>query len=229
MISIQKTIFIFFLLTITIRLNAQSDASDDENLSCKSRTLRAFYAEYDGHLGPEPVREAKFNDYIDCFDPGMSKAERHQAFLIADAYIRGDGSALLNEEKKSELNRQLYQIFSKFRNDSARAVQYVDNYTARLKQMSYDEYAAYLRNTDEKLSEREIALSYNQLHRNDGKSVFVPAENPGEMTAAKAYKIIADMKHYDFNTVLRAFRFMDPNVKEEEVRLIWESERKQHD
>jgi len=234
MMAFYKKLFLLFLLGLVIPLHAQSGdttasresaSNDEENLACMSRTLRAFYAEYDGHLGPEPVRRAKFNAYVDCVDPSMSKEERDQAFRVVDAYIRGDGE-WLPEDKKREIRAILRQMNEQYRRDTTRGMEVVRNQTSRIRQMSYTEYAAYVRELNPGFTDRQIAQSYNSLHQSDGRRVPVPEENPEEMTQVKALEIATNPGDYDYPAVRRAFLFLDPKMKEDDIRKIWEEARR---
>ncbi len=226
----KKNLFNSFLLMIVLfpfYIQAQSSGGyTDEQLACADRTLRAFYAEYDGRLGPEPVRRAKFNDYINCVNPSLSKKDRDNAFRIVDAYIRGDGGGLLSEDKKLEIRQQLLRLEEQYRRDTTRGMQALNEQLGRIKQMSYGEYAAYVREMNPGFTDSQIARSYNRLHQSDGRSVKVPEENPDEMNQMKAIDIASHPEKYDYPTFRKAFLMLDPNIKEDELRKVWESTRK---
>ncbi len=218
----KKLLFFLLIMLSTAWLRAQTD----EKTACMDRTLRAFYAEYDGHLGPEPVRKAKFNDYIDCTDPDMPPAERDRAFRLVDAYIRGDGSGLLTEDKKRQLQATLQDLQKQFRRDSARAMKAIDGQMAHLRSMSYAEYASYLREMYPLMDDRQIALSYNRLHQADGKKVTVPAKRTGAMNPDQALKIVEHPERYDFARYFKAYLLLDPAADREEVRQFWQAAQK---
>jgi len=176
-----------------------------------------FFQEYDS-LAPENVRKAKFNKIVNKENSSLSISDREKAFTIIDAYIKADKTPSKPQKPKKqvalkdhpEIKRQAQEQFDTARN--------------RLMAMSYDEYEAQVWKTSPMATRREVKESYNQLHKDDGRSVDISAadEVPTKtQREVNAYLQMENAKTYQ--EYKDAIKILNPTLTDEQIRRGWDN------
>ncbi len=214
----NKVIILIIILSSFFTMNAQVP----DSLKLKGNELKQiqslfdYYETYEENTSEKEKKDA-LNKFIDDTDGTVTDKEREDAFKIIDAYISADkDDSVKPVDKKvdvqeiSEIEKQAEEHFNDAKN--------------QLMNMSYSEYAEFIRKGSPLHTEKELKESYNALHKNDGKHVSIVSgdeEKTEQMKQVDAFLILENPKNYqEFRAAILVLK---PDVKEDEIRKAWDN------
>ncbi len=212
----NKVIILIIILSSFFTMNAQVP----DSLKLKGNELKQiqslfdYYETYEENTSEKEKKDA-LNKFIDDTDGTVTDKEREDAFKIIDAYISADKDHSVKPVDKkvdvheiSEIEKQAEEHFNDAKN--------------QLMNMSYSEYAEFIRKGSPLHTEKELKESYNALHNNDGKHVsIVPGdeEKTEQMKQVDAFFILENPKNYqEFRAAILVLK---TDAKEDEIRKAW--------
>ncbi len=226
----KKIINVLFVFSFIISVNAQEKPSAKEmskgveELQKTSKSLMNYYQKYEENTSDKDKKKA-FDKAVDDMSEGeATQNDKDKAFKLIDAYIKADNTPVqphsagrkVKLEDQPEIKRQAQQQFNTAKNE--------------LLNLSYKEFEARIWIIKPMASKREIKESYNQLHKNDGRSVSITAADDeltktqiqvnalNQMEAAKTYEEYSN-----------AIKILMPNASEKDMRKAWEELKRQRD
>jgi len=143
---------------------------------------------------------------------------KSKSFKVINAYITADKDPIKTEPEKKqkaiedspEVKRQAQEYFNAAKNN--------------LLGMSYAEYEKNIWVSKPMATRKEIKESYNQIHKNDGKSVSISASD-GQLTDTQK-QVNAFFKWENAKTYeefKEALKILNPNASEEEIKKAWDN------
>ena len=213
---------IILLLTITLSGFLATNAQIPDSLKLKGNELKQvqslfdYYETYEKNTSEKEKKDA-LNEFIDDTDATITDKEREDAFKIIDAYISADKD---NSVKPVDINVDVNEVSE----IEKQAEEHFNDAKNQLMNMSYPEYAEFIRKGSPLHTEKELKESYNALHKNDGKHVsIVPGdeEKTEQMKQVDAFYILENPKNYqEFRSAILVLK---PDAKEDEIRKAWDN------
>ena len=222
----MKTITsILLIFSLAFSLHAQKETPTTEELQEGTKelqeqvqTLMNFYQKYEEKTSDKDKKQAydKVVHKLDTEGEATEK-DKEDAFKVIDAYIKADQAPSQPQPKSEEVELKDHPEIKQ------QAQEQFDTALNHLMAMSYDEYEAHVWQASPMSTRREVKESYNNLHKDDDRSVSISAadDEPTEtQRQVNAYNQIENAKTY---TEYRdAVKILMPNLSEEEIREAWE-------
>jgi len=221
----MKTITsIILILSVVFSLQAQDDTPTPEELQEGTKQLQEqvqslmnFYQKYEEKTSDKEKKQA-YDKAVDKLDPQgeATEKDKEDAFKIIDAYIKADQAPSQPQPKREEVELKKQPEIKR------QAQEQFDTALARLKAMSYTEYEAHVWQISPMSTRREVKESYNNLHKDDGRSVSISAadDEPTEkQRQIKAFNQMANATTY--GEYKEALLILYPNLTDKEIRNAW--------
>ena len=180
------------------------------------QSLFEYYETYDENTSEKEKKDA-LNKFIDDTGGTVTDKEREDAFDIIDAYISADKD---NSVKPVDINVDVNEVSE----IEKQAEEHFNGAKNQLMNMSYPEYAEFIRKGSPLYTEKELKESYNALHKDDGKHVSIvlgDEEKTEQMKQVDAFLILENPKNYqEFRAAILVLK---SDAKEEEIRKAWDN------
>lgn len=220
----KNTISIVLFLAMVFSLNAQETKlkqkeieKGTKELQNQVKSLFEYYQKYEQNTSKKDKKIALDKAIDDMAGKGnVSENDKSKSFKVIDAYIRADKAPSEHKPEKKqhaiedspEVKQQAQEFYNAAKNN--------------LLTMSYAEYENNIWVANPMASRREIKESYNQIHKNDGKSVSISASD-NELTDTQkqvnAYFKMENAKTYE--EYKEAIKMLDPSASDEAIKKAW--------
>lgn len=223
---IKTIINLVLVLGLVFSVQAQEDTPTKEELQKGTKELQEqvqslmnFYQKYEEKTSDKDKKQA-YDKAIDKLDTegNATQKDKENAFKLIDAYIKADQAPSKPQKPKKqvalkdhpEVKRQAQEQFNAAKNE--------------LMNLSYEEYEARIWVIKPMTLRREIKESYNQLHKDDGRSVNISAAD-NELTKTQkevnAYLQIENAKTYQ--EYRDAMKILNPSLTDEQIQSGWKN------
>lgn len=224
----KKIIYLLFIFSFIISVNAQEKPTAEElskgieELQKTSKSLMNYYQKYEENTSDKDKKKA-FDKAVDDMSEGeATQNDKDKAFKLIDAYIKADNAPAQPHPAKKEVKLEDHPEVKK------QAQQQFNTAKNELLNLSYKEFEARIWIIKPMASKREIKESYNQLHKNDGRSVSITAADD-ELTKTQkqvnAFNQMEAAKTYEEYS--NAIKTLMPNASEKDMRKAWEELKRQ--
>ena len=212
------------ILSVVFSLQAQDDTPTPEELQEGTKQLQEqvkslmnFYQKYEEKASDKEKKRA-YDKAMEKLDPQgkATKKDREDAFKVINAYIKADQAPSQPQPKREEVELKEQPEIKR------QAQEQFDAALARLKAMSYTEYEAHVWQISPMSTRREVKESYNNLHKDDGRSVSISAadDEPTEkQRQVNAFKQMGNATTY--GEYKEALLVLNPNLTDKEIRKGW--------
>lgn len=199
------------------------DSLGIDSLQTKVMKLIDFYESYDDN-SPESLKKSKYDDAINEISNGTaSEQDKKDAYIIIDAYIKGDKAIEENTNPQEEVEESFENLI-KNTEEVKNAEALVEQQKTDLMQMSYSEFEGYVEASNPMVTKREIKEYYNLIHKNDGRAVIISSSD--DILTEEQIKVNAFLQLESASTYEefeQAIQILNPNVSKEEIRKAWEN------
>lgn len=207
-----------------LSLQAQEETPTPEELQQGTKELQEqvqslmnFYQKYEETTSDTDKKQA-YDKAIDKLDTKgeATQKDKEDAFSIIDAYIKADQAPSNPQPKREEVELKEHPEIKR------QAQEQFDTALNKLMAMSYNEYEAHIWQANPMATRREVKESYNNLHKDDGRSVSIsPADDQPTETQkqVKAYEQLENAKTYE--EYKNAIKILNPSLTEEQIRKGW--------
>lgn len=219
----KKIISLLFVFSIAFSANAQEKPTAEElskgveELQKTGQSLMNYYQKYDENSSDNDKKKA-FDKAVDDMSEGTAtQKDKNDAFKLIDAYIKANNaSGQPQQPAGKEVQLKDYQEIQR------QAQQQLNTAKNELLGMSFEEYEAKIRIINPMASGHEIKESYNQLHKNDGRSVRITAADD-ELTKTQkqvnAFNQMETAKTYE--EYRNAVKILMPDAAEKDIQKAW--------
>lgn len=223
----KKTLFAILLFTTSFSFAQEIEevlnSESIDSLKTQVNKLMEYYESYDDNSS-ESEKRAKYDDAINEISNGTaSEQDKDDAYKLIDAYIKGD-KAIDDNNNEQKGEEESFEDLLNNTEEVKNAEAIVDQKITDFMEMPYSEYEEYIKAFNPMLTKREIKESYNELHKNDGRSVSITAAD--DILTEDQIKINAFLQ-LESATTYKEFReailILNPDLTEEEMRMAWEN------
>lgn len=222
----MKTITSILLIFSLAFAYAQDDTPTPEELQEGTKELQEqvqslmnYYQKYEEKTSDKEKKNA-YDDAIDKLDTKgeATEKDKEDAFKIIDAYIKADQAPSKPQPKREEVALKDHPEIKR------QAQEQFDAALAQLMAMSYTEYEAHIWQTSPMASRREIKESYNNLHKDDGRSIGISAADDAPTETQKQVNAFNQMENAtNYSEYKEALLVLNPNLTDKEIRNAWEN------
>jgi hypothetical protein len=199
------------------------DSLGIDSLQIQVTKLIDFYESYNDN-SPESVKKAKYDDAINEISNGTaSEQDKEDAYLLIDAYIKGD-KAIEDNNNNPQGEGESFKDIINNTEEVKSAEAHVEQQISDFMQMPYSEYESYIEALNPMLTKREIKESYNEIHKDDRHAVAITTAD--DILTEDQIKVNAFLQLESATTYKEfkeAFLILDPDLTEEEMRMAWEN------
>ncbi|HIP47447.1 MAG TPA: hypothetical protein EYG92_00560 [Lutibacter sp.] len=215
---------LFLVLGLVFTLQAQEETLSTEEiqqgvgeLQNQVKSLMNFYQKYDEKTTDAAKKDA-YNKAIDNLDTQgeATQKDKEDAFKIIDAYIKADKAASKPQKPKKQVALKDHPEIKR------QAQAQFDAALKNLMSMSYNEYEEHVWKTSPMATRREVKESYNQLHKDDSRSVSISAaddEPTKTQREVNAYFQMENAKTY--KEYRDAIKILNPALTDEQIQRGW--------
>jgi len=219
---------LFVVLNFVFTLQAQEEKPSTEktqqgvgDLQNQMKNLMDFYGKYDKKTSDKEKRDAyeKVVDDTEKREGGkLDQKERNDAFNIIDTYIKADQAPSKSKRSKKQVALKDHPEIKR------QAQEQFDAALNRLMAMSYNEYETHVWKTSPMATRREVKESYNQLHKEDGRSVSISTADDIPTETQKQVNAFNQMENAKtFEAYRDAFRIINPSLTDKQIRRGWDN------
>lgn len=222
----MKTITSILLIFSLAFAYAQEETPTKEELQQGTKELQEqvqsllnFYQKYEEKTSDKDKKQA-YDKAIDKLDTKgeATEKDKEDAFKLIDAYIKADQAPAKPQKSQKqialkdnpEIKRQAQEQFNAAKNE--------------LINLSYKEYEDRIWVVKPMTLRREIKESYNNLHKDDGRSVSISAADD-ELTDTQkqvnAYLQLENAKTY--REYRDAMKILNPALTDEQLQKAWKN------